>query len=189
MSDIVNYTYIFLEGIFWGYAFFTLLLLLLFFSIKKKPIDEEVLNWLAALNVSFTLAVIANLINLIFSWISLKSQSVTSYHNPNSVFFVLGRIFTLFKCVVAILFLFKKFRVQWFLSIMAILLINWYKIYYLIEGVYNQWIAYRPNMPGRKWYPLIFFVTLFLSYIFLFVSRQLPYASYWQKWKKELTDV
>jgi hypothetical protein len=188
IADIINYTYIFLEGVFWGYTFFVLLLIILFFGSKHEAIRYEALNWLSALNISFILAIIANSIN--FTLVLLFENTGENFqHKSNSLFSLLAIVFSVFRGALAILFFLKKFRIQWSLSIVAVLLINWYKIYYLLEGTYDQWLSYRPYMPGRSWYPVIFVITLFLSYIFLIASRQTPHTPYWQKWKRRIKDV
>ena len=185
----LNYTYIFLESIFWGYTIFVLPLLIFFSVTKNASIRNELINWLAALNISFVLAMLANLINQTYAYVYVESNYVTPVDQGDKLYFLLGIIFKVLMGIVAILFLFKRFRVHWTLSALTILLINWYKIYYLVDGSYDEWVTYAPNMPGREFYSLIFFTTIFLSYVGLRIFGQLPHQSSWLNWNRRRAHV
>jgi hypothetical protein len=66
LGNTVNYAYIFLESMFWGYTIWTLPLLIIFLAVQKPFFAHETLNWLSAMNICFVSAMIATLYPLIF---------------------------------------------------------------------------------------------------------------------------
>lgn len=181
---ILNDVYIFLESIFWGYGFFVLALFIFSFVSKNERTQHALLNWLSAINICFVLAMVAMLADFIILY--FETKDAPTHWN---FFRRLDRLFNALEFLFALLFLFERFRIRWSLSVALVFLINWYKIYYLAEGEYGKWVSYLSHVPGRNLYPLVFIITLLLTYAAMFVLNKLPYPVYWLKWKRRPADV